>query len=183
MRMEILDPATSASPEPNAYSGGPPSADAMSAVDRYVESELTDLFGPQMWARLLKAESARCARYKRTSTVVLASMAGLNELATTWGEDTAGQAIVTVARLLGKSCRDSDFVGWTQRWRFGVILTETDEIAAINYVERVRDRVGRDLGMVGEYVRMGFGWASPTASTNLAASLAKAEKRLLADLT
>jgi hypothetical protein len=63
-----------------------------------------------------------------------------------------------------------------------VILTETDEIAAINYVERVRERVGRDLGMVGDYVRMGFGWASPTASTSLATSLAKAEKRLLADL-
>jgi len=44
---------------------------------------------------------------------------------------------------------------------FGILLTETDEIAAINFVDRVREAGPRSVPRTADLVRFSFGWASP----------------------
>lgn len=63
-----------------------------------------------------------------------------------------------------------------------MILTETDEIAAINYVERVREAWENQPAIAAGTVRVGFGWAgSPSRATLLDARPA-AEELLRGDL-
>ena len=139
------------------------------------------LAGPIFWRTILAIESARCARYRRPATVVLAELVGLDRLAKRWGDDTALQAVVTVARVLRACGRTSDYVARLEVARFGMILTETDDVAAINFVERARERCERELRAAAEGVRVAFGWASPSGSSTLLAATDQAETRLHAE--
>lgn len=156
---------------PHGMSGAPEGwADAASGLP-----------GPVFWRTILAAESARSARYRRPATVVLAELVGLDRLAERWGDDVARQAVVTVARVLRAGGRTSDYVARLDAARFGMILTETDEVAAINYVERARERCERELRAAAEGVRVAFGWASPSGSSTLMAAADQAETRLRAE--
>ena len=48
-----------------------------------------------------------------------------------------------------------------------ILLTETTEIAAINFVERARAACERDLQVATEVVNVAFGWASPPKGGDL----------------
>ena len=63
-----------------------------------------------------------------------------------------------------------------------MILTETDEIAAINYVERVREAGPRSMPRGGENLRFSFGWASPKPGEPADAVVRRADSRLVAEL-
>ncbi len=146
------------------------------------EDELTGLPGPAFWQAILAAESARDTRYGRTATVVFVELAGLPQLADLWGADVATQAIASLAGILRAGSRASDYLARLDAGRFGVILTETDEVAAVNFVERVRDRCDRELGGAPESVRVAFGWASPHGAVTLQTMAATAEARLRDEL-
>jgi hypothetical protein len=62
--------------------------------------------------------------------------------------------------------------------RFGVLLTETDEISAINVVERLRAKVDREVGPRLRHGRICFGWASPKGEQRLLEVIEPAEERL-----
>lgn len=141
------------------------------------EDQLTALPGATFWQTLIAAESARHIRYRRPMTIVLAEVMGMDGLAAHWGDDVADQAVVTIARVLRKGCRTSDYVVRLDRARFGMLLTETDEVAAINFVERVRERCERQLRGT-EDVRVTFGWASPLPTQTLVIAAQRAEERL-----
>jgi diguanylate cyclase (GGDEF)-like protein len=143
---------------------------------------MTGTDGPRYWDRLISSERARVGRYRRPATVALVEVAGLEFLARQWGPDVAERALVVVARTLSREIRTSDHIARIDTVKFAVLLTETSEIAAINFVERARARCDRDLGMSAELVRVGFGWASPPASGDLADALALAAERLSEDL-
>jgi diguanylate cyclase (GGDEF)-like protein len=143
---------------------------------------LTGTDGPRYWDRLISSERARVGRYRRPATVALVEVAGLEFLARQWGPDVAERALVLVARTLSREIRTSDHIARVDTVKFAVLLTETSEIAAINFVERARTRCDRDLGPSAELVRVGFGWASPPASGDLADALALAAERLSEDL-
>jgi diguanylate cyclase (GGDEF)-like protein len=146
------------------------------SADWYDES--TGLPGPAFWRTILGAESARCARYRRPATVVLAQVVGFADVARLWGRDVALQGVVDVVAVLRSGCRASDYVTRLAEDRVGMILTETDEIAAINMVERVRDRCDRALKARAVGGRTVFGWAGPTASLSLLDAVGRAEELL-----
>ena len=75
-------------------------------------------------------------------------------------------------------CRASDFVTRLDSNQFGVLLTETDEIAAINVVERLRAKADRDVGARLSQGRICFGWASPKGKKTLLESIGAAEALL-----
>jgi diguanylate cyclase (GGDEF)-like protein len=150
-------------------------------VDVLAEAASSAMLTPDTWELVLRAESARCARYGRIATIVVIEVAGLDRLAAQWGPDAARDALRTAARHIRRGARTSDFVAWIDRCRFAIILTETDEVAAINHVERVRDRGERELRAVSEHVRLRVGWASPKGSSTLLAARHAAERRLAAD--
>lgn len=138
--------------------------------------------GPRLWDRLIISESARVRRYKRPATVVLVEVVGIEGLARLWGPRVAEHALAAAARILAKEIRTSDHIARVERLRFGLLLTETTEIAAINFVERARAACERDLQVATEVVNVAFGWASPPKGGDLSDALALAAERLAAEL-
>ena len=138
--------------------------------------------GPRFWDRLILSETARVGRYKRPVTVVLVEIAGLTAIGKLWGPRVAEHTLAAAARTLSKEIRTSDHIARIEPLRFGLLLTETTEIAAINFVERARAACERDLTMGAEVVKVAFGWASPPNGGDLADALALAARRLEAEL-
>jgi diguanylate cyclase (GGDEF)-like protein len=143
---------------------------------------LTGTDGPHYWDRLIISETARVRRYKRPATIVLVEIAGLARLGRLWGSDVAERTLVSAARTLSQSIRTSDHIARIEPIRFAILLTETTEIAAINFVERARVSCERDLRVASEVVGVAFGWASPPKTGDLADAVAVATKRLDAEI-
>ena len=57
-----------------------------------------------------------------------------------------------------------------------------DEIAAINYVERVREAGPRSMPRGGENLRFSFGWSSPKVGEAPDSVVRRADTRLMAEL-
>ncbi len=146
------------------------------------DDPLTGLEGPDFWQRVLVSETARAYRYKRALTVVVIELAGLEDLEKTWGIDVARHAVREAAQCLRRTSRTSDYCTRIDTGSFGVILTETDEIAAINFVERVREAGPRSMPRGGEQLRFTFGWASPKPGESADAVVRRATDRLLSDV-
>jgi diguanylate cyclase (GGDEF)-like protein len=141
----------------------------------------SDLFGPPAWARILAVETARCKRYGRTATAVIVEVPGLDEVAAVWGADVAALVLARVGKALASAARSSDHVARIAPTRFGVLLPETTEVAAVNFVERARTRCDEALRATDERLRCRFGWADakPSRSLDVAATVATA--RLASD--
>jgi diguanylate cyclase (GGDEF)-like protein len=143
---------------------------------------ITSTDGPHYWDRLLSSERDRVRRYHRPATIVFIEVANLERLAELWGDDVAAQSLVRVGRTVMREIRSSDHAARIDVSRFAVFLPETNEIAAINFVERVRAAIDASLGLMAETIHVGIGWASP-AEADLDVALELAESRLVADLT
>jgi diguanylate cyclase (GGDEF)-like protein len=163
-------------------------ADAIPVITSPVEAPTgwsdpkTGTDGPRYWDRLILSETARVGRYERPVTVVLVEIAGLIAIGKLWGPRVAEHTLAAAARTLSKEIRTSDHIARIEPLRFGLLLTETTEIAAINFVERARAACERDLTMGAEVVKVAFGWASPPNGGDLADALALAARRLEAEL-
>ena len=140
--------------------------------------EQTGLPGRSFWDVVLAAESSRCKRWGRSGTVLLVSVAGLEDVIAQWGTEMLDRPMEDLARILRAGCRKSDFVTRLDTNQFGILLTETDEIAAINVVERLRAKADRDVGARLSQGRVCFGWASPKGKTTLLESIGGAEALL-----
>jgi diguanylate cyclase (GGDEF)-like protein len=142
---------------------------------------MTSADGPHYWDRLISSERDRIRRYHRPATVVFIELANLDRLGALWGDDVAAQALIRVGRTLTRQIRSSDHAARIEMSRFAVFLPETNEIAAINFVERVRASIDASLGFMDETLQVGIGWASP-ADGDIDAALTIAERRLNTDL-
>jgi diguanylate cyclase (GGDEF)-like protein len=142
---------------------------------------ITSTDGPHYWDRLMSSERDRVRRYHRPATIVFIEVAHLDRLGRMWGEDVAAQSLVRVGRTVMRQIRSSDHAARIDVSRFAVFLPETDEIAAINFVERVRGAIETSLGNMAETVTVAIGWASPTDG-DLDVALELAESRLSAEL-
>ncbi len=147
------------------------------------EDALTGLEGPAFWERVLIAEVARATKYHRALTVVVIELQGIDGLWESAGPDVARRVFREAAECLRRAARASDYCTRMAPGRFGVILTETDEIAAINFVERVRDEAPRFLPFDADGLRLRFGWASPKKREAPDSLVRRAERRLIAELT
>ena len=123
------------------------------------------------WDQVVRREERRFARYGRPVTIVVAELEGPDALAGMLGEDEAERLILTVSETMRRSARAADFFARTGRMRLVAMLPETDEVAAINYVERVRSASDMWLEASGVAVRLAIGWAQPMAGGRLAAAL------------
>lgn len=146
------------------------------------DDPLTGLEGPDFWQRVLVSETARAYRYKRALTVVIIELAGLEDLERNWGAEAGRHAVREAAQCLRRTSRTSDYCARIGTSTFGVILTETDEIAAINFVERVREAGPRSMPRGGEHLAFTFGWASPKSGESADAVVRRAMDRLVDDV-
>lgn len=140
-----------------------------------------ELASLESWRSWLAEESSRTARYHRPSTIVVIELSGLDRLAQRVGESAASRLLPPVADTLRRHARAADRLARLGPTRFGVLLVETDEVQAINYVERIRS--GCDLWLAAGAValRLSIGWAEIVADRPGEAALHEAERRLYAE--
>lgn len=147
------------------------------------DDPLTGMGGPELWYRVLVTEVARATKYRRPLTVVVVELDGLEALWDERGGDVGRHVLHEIAERLRRASRASDYCMRIATTRFGVVLTETDKIMAINYVERVRELVPSSMPDGDEGVRLSFGWASPIAQESADALVRRAERRMIRELT
>ena len=133
------------------------------------------------WETRLRDEEARLARYRRPVSVVLVEVDGMERLVDRLGPDAAERLVPPVGQTLTRQARAADHVARIGLSRFAVLLPETDEIQAINYVERVRAECDRWLAAGAVATRLAIGWACPTPGGDLRTATRIAEDRLNAD--
>lgn len=142
---------------------------------------LTGAEGPKYWDRLISGEKARLRRYGRPVTVVLMELLGCEEIAVWMGREIALQTFARLSRALVSQIRTSDHIARIGTNRFGLLLVETDELQALNFIDRVLKHLRESIEREGRDIRIGVGWASPVAGDRLAGAIALAEERLATD--
>jgi diguanylate cyclase (GGDEF)-like protein len=130
------------------------------------------------WAKWLAEEGARVDRYGHPATIVLVELAGVDRLAEKLGQEAADRLIPPISTTMRRHARASDNLARLGRARFGVLLTETDEILAINYVERVRSACDVWLQSGAVALRLSIGWAQVGPKQPVELAIQAAEARL-----
>lgn len=133
------------------------------------------------WDRLLREENARKRRYGRPVSLVIAELYGLDALAERVGRDAADKLVSAIAEALKRYGRATDRVARVEHARFHVLLPETDEVSAINYIERIRQACDLWLEAGAVALNLSLGWASPGPDDDLDTAMARAEERLLTE--
>jgi diguanylate cyclase (GGDEF)-like protein len=139
---------------------------------------LTGLSTLLSWERTLAEENARYVRYRRPVTVVVAEIDGLSRLVDRFGAEPARRVLPAVGDAMRRHARRTDQVAHVGGGRFLILMPETDEVAAINYVERVRVACERWLESGAVALHLAMGWASPTAVGEIDTALRAAEERM-----
>jgi len=139
---------------------------------------VTGLGARLAWGEALRNEEHRLERYRHPTTVLVGELHGLEALAERLGQDAADRLIPPVADALRRNARSADVLTRVGHARFFALLPETDEIAAINYVERVRAACDMWLEAGAVAVRLVLGWASPPAGGTLDDALTLALERM-----
>jgi diguanylate cyclase (GGDEF)-like protein len=158
---------TAASAPPQADPDGPRRTDAVSGF-ALVPS----------WSTWLAEEGARIERYGRRSTIVLVELPGIDRVAERLGQEAADRLIPPIATTLRREARAADCLARLGPARFGALLTETDEVQAINYVERVRAACDVWLESGAVALRLAIGWAEIAGNQPPDVAVAAAERRL-----
>ena len=130
----------------------------------------TGLVGRDFWDSVVRVESARSARYGRSVTIVLLELVR--------GPDIDLQVVLRIAAVLRTATRASDYLARIGPMTFAVLMPETDEISAINLVERLRAACDDSLRALGSPARPAFGWAQASTSTRLEVAIEIAGSRL-----
>ena len=133
------------------------------------------------WEVRVRDEESRLSRYRRPVSVVLVELDGMDRLVHRLGLDAAERIVPPVGQTLARQARSADHIARIGPGRFAVLLPETDEIQAINYVERIRTECDRWLAAGAVSMRLAIGWASPAPGGDLHTATLIAEDRLNAD--
>lgn len=187
-RQDTVEPATVASGTTGTTSrtagfGAPGAARTIEpapGAGMYTDA-LTGLLLPVPFARLVADEDQRIQRYRRPATIVMVEVEGLDRLVDRLGDAAIDRLIPAVADSLRRNARTADHVARLGTGRFAVLLPETDEVQAINYVERVRTACDLWLESGAVSLRLAIGWAS-AAESSLAEAQVVAASRMFAEM-
>jgi diguanylate cyclase (GGDEF)-like protein len=166
---------------PSAIRRGSTSPAEADPLGREID-RLTGLLGPTDWNRLIADEDIRHARYRRPATVVVMELGGFDRLVAALGQLAADRVIVALTDVIRRHARKSDHVARLGPNRFGVLMPETDEVAAINYVERVRQASDLWLEAGAISLRLAIGWASPVADSSVVDAEKSAIERMYGEV-
>jgi len=172
---------TDGAPAPADDDLGDPDAAAWSMTPSGWSDPETSTDGPRYWDRMISSERARARRSRRPATIVFVEIGGLDERAATGGVEGVRSVLIGAGRTLTQQVRASDCVARIATARFAVFLPETNEIEAINFVERARSAIETAILDAGDDLRVAIGWASP-ANGDLDVALTVAEERLAGEL-
>jgi GGDEF domain-containing protein len=114
-------------------------------------------------------------------TLVVAELHGLEAVAAKLGHEAAEALAHAVGTAIRGTTRACDVVAWHGSSRFLAMLPETDEVAAINCVERLRSESDARLGAGASSARLVIGWAQAGGGSRIADAMRLAEARMEAD--
>ena len=174
------EPSVAASMDHGAAEAGPTARSAGFESGALVDPR-TGLDSPRAWSRSLSEEMARIARYRRPASIVLIEVEGLERLVDRFGAEAGDRLLPVISDTIRKNARAADHVAALEAGRYGILLTETDEIRAINFIERVRTACDAWLAAGAVTLRLAIGWADANAGRTLEDAVATAEERLNAD--
>ncbi len=126
----------------------------------------------------LEHEDARQQRYGRPATVIVFELDGLAKLVERLGSDPGDRIEAALGDAIKRLARRADYVARLERGRYSVLLPETDEVAAINYVERIRRACDLWLESSAIAMRLAIGWASTTGDATLEGAIRLATERM-----
>jgi GGDEF domain-containing protein len=167
----LLDPPAATDPAPTVD---------RQALSRLLTDPVTGLGTAVAWELWIADEDPRERRYRRPTTIVLAELDGLDAVVAVHGAGLAERAATMIGTAVRANVRSSDRAAVLGAGLYAVLLTETDEIRAVNFVERVRATCEEWLAANAPGVTIAIGWASPEGD-GLAAARARAQQRLLRD--
>lgn len=142
---------------------------------------LTGLLVVKEWHRIIADEDARVNRYRHPATVVIIELDGFDRLVANLGREAGDRILPALADTLSRNARGADHLARIGPTRFGVLLPETDEVVAINYIERVREACDLWLESGAIALHLSIGWASPGPEIGLAVAVARAQERMFAE--
>lgn len=172
-------PTPVATDEPRAKRPEGATGDRQSIIGR---DPLTGLLDFDAFEEVLRHEHAREQRYRRSTSVVAFDLDGLSRITDRLGVDAADRIEVALADAISRLARRADYVARLQAGRYAVLLPETDEVAAINYVERIRRACELWLESGAIAMRLAIGWACTRREVPLPTAVRIATDRMLAEL-
>lgn len=143
---------------------------------------LTGLLNTTDWNRMVADEDVRMGRYRRPATIVLIELDGLDRLVGALGQTAADRVLAAVADTIRSHARKADHIGRLGSSRFGILLPETNEVSAINYVERIRRASDLWLESGAIALRLAIGWASPIGDASLIEAQTQALERMFLEV-
>jgi diguanylate cyclase (GGDEF)-like protein len=139
---------------------------------------LTGLMDAVAFEDVLAHEDAREGRYRRPATVVMVELDGLERLVERLGPAAGDRVEPALADTISRLARRADYVARLGPGHFAVLMPETDEIVAINYIERVRRACELWLESGAIAMRLAIGWASTSGDVSLASVMRTATDRM-----
>jgi diguanylate cyclase (GGDEF)-like protein len=166
---------------PTSAEPGAPGEPRSGAGSGFALDAATGLDLGAAWTRWLAEEEARVRRFHRPATIVLVELAGLDRLAERLGGEAADRLIPPIATTLRRDARATDHLARLGPTRFAALLTETTEVQAINWVERVRSACDVWLESGAVALRLSIGWSEIGPDRPADVALLDAERRLFAE--
>ncbi|MBC8357253.1 MAG: diguanylate cyclase [Planctomycetes bacterium] len=135
---------------------------------------LTGLATRRTFFEHAEREWSRARRHHIPLSAVMIDIDFFKRINDTHGHRIGDQALRAVAKVLQESCRSSDVIGRYGGEEFCVLLPETDEPHAIEWSERVRERLGNRKNIVADLttaITASFGVAQRLADTESSEAL------------
>jgi diguanylate cyclase (GGDEF)-like protein len=167
--------AQAASPSPSPIPIGRSTA-------RHGRDALTGLLDATAFEEAMSHEEAREQRYSHPATVIVFELDGLAKLVDRLGSDPGDRIETALGDTIMRLARRADYAARLERGRYAVLLPETDEVAAINYVERIRRACDLWLESGAIAMRLAIGWASTTGDAGLSGAVRIATDRMRVEL-
>lgn len=137
--------------------------------------------GQVRWARALDDESARIARDGRWASVVVIDLVRRTSLVDESASPDAEAAIPMLTGTIRRHAREADIVVTLGPGRHGILLVATDQVQAINFVERIRSACDPWLARLTPDLRVAIGWADARPGRSIHEAEADAEAALERD--
>ena len=169
--VEAAAPAPPASPSPSRAAAAPFGRDA-----------LTGLLDTMAFDEAMAHEEAREQRYGHPATVIVFELDGLAKLVDRLGPEPGDRIETALGDAIKRLARRADYVARLERGRYAALLPETDEVAAINYVERIRRACDLWLESGAIAMRLAIGWASTGGDAGLSGAVRVATDRMRVEL-
>jgi diguanylate cyclase (GGDEF)-like protein len=172
---DVADVPTAATIATNGASGHAPSARLGTPRGR---DALTGMLDGPAFEEVMAQEEAREQRYGRPATVIVFELDGLTKLVDRLGPEPGDRIETALGDTIKRLARRADHVARLERGRYAVLLPETDEVAAINYVERIRRAADLWLESGAIAMRLAIGWASAAGDAGLSGAVRVATDRM-----